>query len=234
MNRADLLLADTEAHRLFYVNEYGIDPSKIGTLYIGYDDSIFDRCAEPERKSVLDILFYGSFLPLHGIDTIIEAAALLSGRNYRFTIIGEGQTLGSVQIKMRNVSVENIIMKGKVSLFELPSIIGKADIVLGIFGTTPKTGMVIPNKVYQALASGRPVITADTPAIREIFEYGKHILTVPAGDPEALAGALRRLEGDADLASRLARQGGELVRTQYNPARVVERLDTLLQEKGIW
>ena len=100
--------------------------------------------------------------------------------------------------------------------------------VLGVFGTTPKTGMVIPNKVYQSMACGRPVVTADTPAVREIFTPGEHLVCVPPGDPGALAEALARLSAGRDAAAELGTRGGELVRAEYNPEKVAGRLLGLL------
>ena len=52
---------------------------------------------------------------------------------------------------------------------------------------------MIPNKAFQALACGTPLVTADTPAARELLVDGESALLVPAGDPEALAAAVRRL-----------------------------------------
>ena len=66
---------------------------------------------------------------------------------------------------------------------------------------------MIPNKVFQALACARPVITADTPAARELLTDGVDALLVPAGDPRALAGAVRRIAEDPRLAERLAAAG---------------------------
>ena len=66
---------------------------------------------------------------------------------------------------------------------------------------------MIPNKVFQALACARPVITADTPAARELLTDDADALLVPPGDPEALAAALRRVAGEAGLAERLADAG---------------------------
>ena len=66
---------------------------------------------------------------------------------------------------------------------------------------------MIPNKAFQALACGTPLVTADTPAARELLVDGESALLVPPGDPEALAGACARLAADAELARRLAAGG---------------------------
>src|SRR5207237_8229654 len=90
---------------------------------------------------------------------------------------------------------------------QLPAVLRGSRGALGIFGTTAKAARVIPNKAFQALACGTPLVTADTPAARELLENGDGALLVPAGEPEALAAALRRLAADEDLARRLSAGG---------------------------
>ena len=70
----------------------------------------------------------------------------------------------------------------------------------GVFGTSAKAGRVIPNKAFQALACATPLVTAATPGAHELLTDGQDALLVPAGDPSALAAAVRRLAGDAALA----------------------------------
>ena len=67
----------------------------------------------------------------------------------------------------------------------------------------PRPARVIPNKAFQALACGTPLVTADTPGARELLADGVSALLVPPGEPEALAAAVRRLAGDAALAERI-------------------------------
>ena len=81
-----------------------------------------------------------------------------------------------------------------------PSEIQAAGCALGIFGTGAKAARVIPNKAFQAIACATPLITADTPAARELLTDGHDALLVPPGDPEALAAAVRRLAADRALA----------------------------------
>ena len=71
-----------------------------------------------------------------------------------------------------------------------------ADLCLGVFGATPKAARVVPHKVYTALAAGRPVLTADTPAVRELLRPGEEVWTMPPGDPDALP--LARVEADQE------------------------------------
>jgi spore maturation protein CgeB len=89
--------------------------------------------------------------------------------------------------------------------------VSSAAICLGVFGTSAKAARVVPNKVWQAMAAGRPVISADTPGIREAITDGVSGLLVPPGDPAALAQALRTLAADPALRARM----GEAARAAY-------------------
>jgi glycosyltransferase involved in cell wall biosynthesis len=89
----------------------------------------------------------------------------------------------------------------------LPGEIRAAGCALGIFGTTPKALRVIPNKAFQALACGAPLITADTPAARELLTNEQDAMLVPPGDPAALANAIRRLAADEPFAHRIGAAG---------------------------
>ena len=73
---------------------------------------------------------------------------------------------------------------------------------------------MIPNKAFQALACATPLVTADTPAARELLVDGESALLVPPGDAQALADALRRLASDDALRARIAAGGLAAYRRQ--------------------
>ncbi|HUV36349.1 MAG TPA: glycosyltransferase [Patescibacteria group bacterium] len=227
----DLVLTDTQAHAAFFRQQYGVDPERVRTLHIGYDDELFT--ARPRRggDGAMRVLFYGTYLPLHGVDTIIEAVRLLRGP-VTVSLIGEGQTYDDIRARAAGIHPERLTFRPPVPVGELERTIADSDVVLGIFGGTPKARMVIPNKVYQALAVGRAVVTADTEAVRELFTDGEHLLTVTPGDPAALARAIERLLGDPELRRRIAERGGDLIRKSYHPAAVAARFIALLRERG--
>ena len=230
---ADLVLADTQAHARFFAREFGIEPAKIRVLPVGFDEDLFVEAPLPAARSVFEILFYGTYLPLHGVDTIVEAASLLRGSPVHFTLVGTGQTFASIEERVALLPEGLVDFRPPTPVEELPALIASADVVLGVFGGTPKAEMVVPNKLFQALAVGRPVITGDTPAVRELFQSGVHLLSVPPGDGCALAAEIERVRSDAPMRQRLARAGGSFTRGEFNSRRIAERLAAIFEEAGL-
>jgi glycosyltransferase involved in cell wall biosynthesis len=138
--------------------------------------------------------------------------------------VGEGQLGPWLEDELRRRPVPGLEHVPWVPYERLGSEVAAAAVCLGVFGTSAKAARVVPNKVHQAMAAARPVVTADTPAAREVLADGREALLVPAGDPRALAAALRRLGADADLRERM----GAAARRRYlevgAPAAVAGRL----------
>ena len=88
---------------------------------------------------------------------------------------------------------------------------------------------MIPNKAFQALACGAPLVTADTPAARELLRDDESALLVPPGDAGVLAGAVRRLHDDPVLARRIADSGLAAYRERASEAVLGGRWRSLLE-----
>jgi len=197
---ADLVVADTEAHATFFRSEFGLSEERVAVAFVGADEPLFRPGWHPPEP--FHALFVGKLIPLHGLETILAAAALAP--EIPFRVVGDGQLVDLLE--RRPTNVDHVPW---IPYEELPDAYRAAGCALGIFGTGDKAARVIPNKVFQALACARPVITADTPAARELLTDGVDALLVPAGDPQALADALRRVADDDALAQRLADGGRE-------------------------
>src|SRR5204863_4785210 len=150
------------------------------------------------------ILFVGKLIPLHGLETILTAARLAP--ELRFNVVGSGQE----QHLLQHGRPANVDWTTWLVYEQLPAVLRGSKAALGIFGTSAKAARVIPNKAFQALATGTPLVTADTPAARELLADGESALLVPPGDPEALAAALQRLAAD-EAAACLLSAGGRAV-----------------------
>ncbi len=198
---ADLVVADTQADADFLAELAQLPRDRLAVCFVGAEERLFRPGWEPPESFAA--LFVGKLIPLHGLETVLGAARLAP--EIPFRIVGSGQ-LGSL-LRDRPANVEAVPW---IAYERLPDELHKAGCALGVFGTSAKARRVIPNKVFQALACGTPVVTADTPAVRELLEDGVSALLVPPGDAPALAAAVRRLAADEELGRRLGQKGREV------------------------
>jgi len=227
---ADLVLLDTNAHIDYFVDEYKIARDKFKVLYVGTDTDIFYP-KKINNTGKLLIHFHGSFIPLQGVEYIIKAAKLLSDDNVVFNIIGRGQTYKNNIKLAKQLKINNIKFINSVSYNELPNYIGRADISLGIFGNSPKTELVIPNKVYEAMACAKAVITADTKAVKEIFRNGENILLCKKADPRDIADKILSLKNDKKLKDKISTNGYEYIRKNLTEKIIGNELKQIIYSK---
>ncbi|HEY7603354.1 MAG TPA: glycosyltransferase [Gaiellaceae bacterium] len=195
--RADLVTADTAAQAELF---RALGARRVETCFVGAEERLFTPGWSGPPDDELTALFVGKLIPLHGLETILGAARLAP--ELRFRIVGSGQL--DAMLDHRPANVEHVRW---VDYERLPGELSRASCALGIFGTSAKAARVIPNKAFQALACGTPLVTADTPAARELLRDEESALLVPPGDPYALAASLRRLAADPGLQQRLSTGG---------------------------
>jgi glycosyltransferase involved in cell wall biosynthesis len=216
---ANLVVADTEAHGRYFAELAGIE--QVPVCFVGAEERLFQPAwRRPERFTAL---FAGKLIPLQGVETILAAAQLAT--DIAFRVIGSGQLEGLLRTAPPNV--EHVAW---VEYERLPGELQAAGCALGIFGTSGKAQRVIPNKAFQALATGTPVVTADTPAARELLADGESAMLVPAGDPEALAEVIRRLADNRDLAERIATGGRTAYEREASEAVLGERWRGIIEQ----
>ena len=229
---ADRVLLDTNTHVEFFRTTFGLPAEKFWVLPIGADDRVFrpGREASPNGRPYT-VLHFGRYIPLHGLETVVRAARLLEdrGASCRFLMVGDGEERAGIEALARELKVRHVEFRAPEPPHRLAETMREADLCLGIFGETGKASRVIPNKVYEAMAAGKPVITGDSPAAREFLTNEADCLLCRMGDPGALADAILRLRNDAGLAERLALAGQKRFQEKAAPQvigrRLVERLE---------
>lgn len=195
---ADLVMLDTQSHADYFAQAFKVPRTKLAAVFVGTEPEIFSPCSSESAggstEDDLTVLFYGQFIPLHGIETILRAAQLLKDEPVRWVLVGQGQGGPQIRGMLDCQPLPKLQWVPWVAYPQLPEWIGRADVCLGIFGASAKASRVIPNKVFQILACGKPVITRDSPAIRELLAPdAPGVYLVPPEDPEALAEAVSRL-----------------------------------------
>jgi glycosyltransferase involved in cell wall biosynthesis len=201
LRAADLVVADTQAGADHLAELARLPRERVEVAYVGAEERVFGAGWSPADP--FTVLFVGKLIPLHGVETVLGAAH--AAPELAFRLVGSGQ-LDSL-LRDRPANVDWIPW---VDYEQLPEELHRAGCALGIFGTSEKAQRVIPNKAFQALACGTPLVTADTHGARELLTDGESALLVPPGDAEALADALQRIAADGELARRLS-VGGRAV-----------------------
>jgi len=224
LSLADMVLCDTWEHGDFYSAEYGVPRAKMSRVPVGADREAFRR-GEAERRprlpGPLEVVYVGGFLPIHGVEIAVEAAAILEAthgpRFARFTLIGDGRTAARAERDIAARGLSSVRRLPRIPYADALAALSGADIALGIFGTSPKAGRVVPHKVYQPMALGVPTITRRSRAVGEFFRDGEHLVLVPPGDAAALARAIEGLASDPARCARIGMAGRVSVREQASP-----------------
>ncbi len=190
----DLLILDTQAHADYFADKFHVEKKELKAVFVGAEVETFHAAAGTtgmQRDDALLILFYGQFIPLHGIETIVRAARKMKNEAVQWVLIGKGQEAEKIQMMLDHEQIPNLQWIPWVEYNELNDWIHKADICLGIFSDSEKASRVIPNKVFQIIACGKPLITRDSPAVRELLSpEDPGVYLVPPNDPQALIDAI--------------------------------------------
>lgn len=221
---ADKVLLDTKTHIDYFVKTFRIEREKFQRVLVGSDDRMIFPKKKQIRDTVFTIHFHGTFIPLQGIEYIIQAAKMLEQKNIRFNIIGQGQTYASIRYMAEQLQVTNVTFTDNVPYRDLGTLMSHANVCLGIFGNTQKAKRVIPNKVYEALASKCPCITGDSPAIRELLTDNQEIFLVNMADPKALAEKILELTEAPELLEKISEAGYLFFQKNLTPKKVTKDL----------
>ncbi len=172
-----------------------------------------------ERKSVqiadkrFVILYLGSLHHWKGVDVMIAAMKHLSNAVFRI-VGGTDEAVARHRLIAEQMGVsDTVIFDGYIEPARRFDYLQDADaFVLPLRHSQISDYFTSPLKIFEYMASGRPIIASDLPSIREILTDGHNALLTAAEDPEALADGIRRLQENPVLAQKLAEQAALDVR----------------------
>ena len=195
VEKAELIIADTRAHAKYFSEEFGAQEKKLNVLYLNADRRIYypRQVIRPEQwKGKFLVLYFGSVLPLQGVDVVMEAAGKLEDLSDRIRVV----VIGPVSKRYAKVERSYIDYIDWLAQEQLAEAIAAADLCLaGHFnGEIAKARRTIPGKAYIYEAMGKSMILGDSEANHERYQEGQPgIYFVPMGDSEALAEKIRQI-----------------------------------------
>ena len=225
---ADLVLVDTEENVRYIAQLAGLKEERLAWVPVS-DPRAPQQPAPyrvPVKEEALEVLFFGTGVPLHGLATLLEAVGRTGG--VRLTLVGGSPT---ERVLARSLPDDKLDLQPEfVDRPRLQVLLDRCHLVAGVFGTSAKTARVVPLKVVHALASGRPVLTADTPAVRQFLCPGDEVLTCRAGDAQDLSQALGEVRLDPSRLMHVADRARLAYDRCFGTAVVGARLRALISD----
>lgn len=180
------------------------------------------------------LLFVGRLVERKGVSVLLQALARLrtKGEDFTLTVAGDGPLRSALEGEANSLGVGSAVhFTGFIAAAALAELYRSSDLfvlpaVRDSKGDVEGLGVVL----IEALLRGLPVVASDSGGISDVVEDGVGGLLVAPGDVDALAGAIRRLSGDRQLAARLAAQGRERVLERFSWAHITGELIDLYQE----
>jgi glycosyltransferase involved in cell wall biosynthesis len=235
LTHADLVITDTPQNSRYLCKLYGLDKDKVTDLPLATDERHFYAFPEHQSDSTCTVLFIGTLVPLHGIETILAAIENLCDRpDIRFRVIGDGQMSPLLEEFVSGNRHPLEWIRSWQSSAKLAEEIRKADICLGIFGNGAKAHRVCPLKLYMYAACGKAVITGDSEWARDATDGLEYIpfRTSRVGSGVALADQIRELADSSGLRSSLSVGSRKFYVERLSNRIGLERLEALIEIVG--
>lgn len=230
LRRCEFILADTKAHAAYSAALSGVSHSLFRTIPVGTDEAIFKPGSPPKPSKRFEVLYYGSMLPLHGLDIVLAAAKQLADQpQISFVIVG-GKKTSAQAVAQAAQDGAHITYHSDLPFKELPQVIRRAQLCLaGPFGDTEQSKLVITGKTYQILACSAPALIGHSNA-SGVFSDGIDCLLVPQGDADALATKIVWAEQHRQKLAQIAKSGRKLYEQKFSAPAIAKKVTTLVDE----
>ena len=221
--RADHILVNSPAYRE-YLLERGLTADRISFIPNGVDPTMFDP-AEDGRALREELGLEGKFVavytgaigPANDIPTLVRAAEHLhEDDDFRLLIVGDGKARPEVERLIAAKGLTNVILTGPRPKSQMQQVLGAADVCVATLQPIPMFAMTYPNKVFDYLAAGRPIVLGIDGVVREVVEDAKAGVFATPGDDSAIADAIAGLKADRRAASEMGLRGREYVTRNFN------------------
>ena len=218
---ANQLISDTAEYVAYHCRTYGLTPEQFELVPAGADNRFFHPHPHLQPPTTpFRVLYYGTYIPNHGVETMVQAAGLLGDEpEIAFDFYGEGPERPIVQ-QLADQNKARITFHDWIAKENLPAVMAQSHLCLGVFGITPQSQMTVQNKIWEAAAMGRPIVSGDSVTVRAALEHSQAIYLVPRRNPQALAEAIVYLKNNPALCQKL----GENAYTRFQQGNTIGRL----------
>jgi glycosyltransferase involved in cell wall biosynthesis len=180
------------------------------------------------------VLYYGGFSPIRGLETAINAMPMVLEKipQARLMLVGDGSNRDELEELARANKIEDrVIFTGMAPFEKLPSYIQLSSVGLIPHISTPHVETTMPNKIFQFMMLGKPVIVSSVKPMVRVVNDAQCGLVFGERDPQSLAQAILQLR-DEDLCRKMGQNGRRAVEERYNWQKTVQSLLSLYVKKA--
>jgi len=178
-------------------------------------------------------LYAGAHGMSNDLGVILHAAQKLADRTeIAIVLLGDGKDKPGLMAQAAEISLHNVHFLPPVPKSEMGEVLAATDACIAILKPIPLYGTVYPNKVFDYMAAGRPVILAIDGVIREVVEEGKAGIFTPPGNAQALAEAIRQLADDRENGREMGLCGRQYIEQHFDRRILAEKLAILIEAMG--
>ncbi|MFP3852772.1 MAG: glycosyltransferase family 4 protein [Anaerolineales bacterium] len=202
----------------------------------GVDVSMFDPGSsgkafrdEHDLDSAFVVLYAGAHGMSNDLGVVLEAASQVAAPEVLFVLLGAGKEKEYLQAESRRLGLTNLRFVDPVPKQRMPAALAAADVCLAILKPIDAYKTTYPNKVFDYMAAGRPVVLVIDGVIRQVVEEAGAGVFVPPGDPAALAAAVEQLRSQPDKAREMGRRGRRYVAEHFDRNEWAQRLAVVFE-----
>lgn len=225
LRRADLVVGATPGVTKMLVGS-GLAPEKAMTVSNGVSQEMLNVPQKPRKSSPNlrpRVVYAGLMGRNHGLKILLDVAYALPEAD--FIIVGDGPELPNLRRRARELGTENVSFEGYLNKEDLLRVYADSDVLFAKVRSTPTLdATAISFKLFEYMATGRPLVYAGRGVAIEFLKEIGCALTVPPEDSEAIAAAIRKLLRDSALMQILGNRGKEFVRKNYHRDKLMEGL----------
>lgn len=241
-SNVDFIIATTYNLQSVFINRFGINENKLAVipngvsskelLKVGQTKLCRDDASRGNQPSFKVVYTGNSFTPKYGLEQLIQAMTYL-GQDYELIFVG-GRSPENVEWLCNEAKRLNVLEKvrfvGHVDSTEVVKWQQYADLLVLCFrqGDVEIDNYMSPIKMFEYMASGKPILAPDLTMLREIIQHNVNAWLHEPNNPKSLAIAIQHLRANPDLAQRLASRAKKDVEEHYTWERRAEKvLDVL-------
>jgi len=177
------------------------------------------------------ILYAGAHGLSNDLGVVLDAAhELIQREDILFVLLGDGKEKENLQSRAEELRLTNVLFVPPVAKEKMPLVLSAADCCLGILKPIPLYGTVYPNKIFDYMAAGKPIILAMEGVIREVVESAGCGLFVTPGNASELAKAAKDMAENREKAVEMGHKGRIYVAQNFDRRTIAEELRLLMEQ----